>query len=430
MKLPWDKQYLKISFHVVFTVIIIYILILIANGFAFVIADLPGMFSEVSRFAGRILGLFSPLIVALVIAYLLDPLVDFFQKHYGRFHQSKLAPLLKKGWCRRLKLSLMWIRKKRGKKSSPYKRRAAGATLTYLMIFLILGIIVAFFINRMGNSTSFLEYLRRTVVGTMNQYTRMMTLLKDQLSEMGLYDQLAKHLDSFSESIDEFIAKVGQNLIRSATSIGSGILNFFISLVVAFYILLEKERLKTATGGLMDTFLPKRVNHIVRVIAGDCHAVFSGYIRGQVLDAIAVGFAVGISLSLVGSNFALVIGVITGFSALIPYFGGIIAFILSCVLELLMGTPIQALRSAITIIVVQQLDSIFLVPRIVGEKVNLSPPVVMLSLTIAGSVFGVVGMVLVVPCCAIAKIFLSRFINRYRRWKARKNTAPSQQGEA
>jgi len=425
LKLPWDSKYLKISFHVVFTVIIIYVLMLITDGFAFVISDLRGMAVKVGQFFGGLLGLFSPLIIALVIAYLLDPPADFFQKHYEKFMQTRLAPLSeKRGWDRFGK-RLHWIREKRGRQPSPHKKRTAGAALTYLSILLVLGVLIGVVIGRMGSSESILEYLGASITNTVNEASRLLTNLQNKLEEYGLYSYLSKYWGNVSDSVDEIVTNMGQNVIRGATSIGSGVLNFFISLVVAFYIIKDKAHLLHSTRDLMDTFFPKRFNRIVRNLAGDFHAVFSGYIRSQMLDAIFVGFAVGAGLYVMGSKLALFIGVLTGFLALIPYFGGTFAFVIAIVLELLLATPVQAVKSGAAILILQQIDSMLVQPRIVGDKVDLSPPVVMLSLTIAGSVFGVWGMVLAVPVCAVIKIFFTRFVRRYKERNAAESPQPN-----
>jgi predicted PurR-regulated permease PerM len=122
----------------------------------------------------------------------------------------------------------------------------------------------------------------------------------------------------------------------------------------------------------------------------------------------------------VGVNFAVLIGMFSGLANLIPYFGAFVGFILSVFVALLSGDVTQAVYAGIIVIVLQQIDGIFIQPKIVGEKVELSPVLVLLSLSVFGSMFGLPGMIFAVPLCAIFKIFLTRFMTRYKKSKLEK----------
>ncbi|MDR2649195.1 MAG: AI-2E family transporter, partial [Clostridiales bacterium] len=161
-------------------------------------------------------------------------------------------------------------------------------------------------------------------------------------------------------------------------------------------------------------FLPYGLRTGARRVVGDMHSVFSGYIRGQLTDALIMAVLISVLLSVIGVDFAIVIGIFTGFSNIIPYFGAIIGFLLSVIVALISGEPIKALYAAIGVLVLQQIDAVFINPKVVGKNVELSPLLVILALSAGGTLFGMPGMILAVPVCAIAKMFLTRYIE-YRR---------------
>ena len=109
---------------------------------------------------------------------------------------------------------------------------------------------------------------------------------------------------------------------------------------------------------------------------------------------------------IVGLPHAVFLGLLSGFSNLIPYFGAITAFILAVVSGLLSGTPMKAVYASVLILLLQQVDSIFIVPKVVGKKVELHPVGVLFSLAVFGSWFGFLGLFLAVPLGALCKKLL------------------------
>ena len=148
----------------------------------------------------------------------------------------------------------------------------------------------------------------------------------------------------------------------------------------------------------------------------EANRIFSGYIGGQLTDAIVMATLISLAFLIIGIDYPFIIGVISGFSNLIPYVGAIVAFFLAVSVALLGGSPIKAMYAAIVILLLQQLDSAVIVPKIVGNKVELHPVLVILSLSVFGSIFGIWGMVFAVPVTAIIKIILYRI---YRKQKNR-----------
>ena len=408
MKFPWDRKYLKICFHVIVTLVITYAIINIIDGATFLITDLGTVLGSLFSGFGNIIRLFSPLIIAFLIAYLFDPIVDFYQNHYENFKVNVAQPWLANN------TNLSRYTKKHNKKSTRFKTRFAGALLTYISIFFGIFIIIRLLIRSLTAGDDGVMSIINNLVDTFTAFTYNIQTLLD---EWEILEFVADYVEYLLAWLNESILGFISTAVTTAVATGVWVLNFFISLVVAFYFMNHKERLIHQISYLFNVFIPKKIGHILSIFLSDLHHVFSGYIRGLILDGIILGTLIAIALSIIGIEMAIPIGILTAIFNLIPYFGGIMAFGLSVGFELILGNPTNALYAAIAIIVIQQIDSIFIVPKVVGQNVKLSAPVILLSLTIAGSLFGIIGMLLIIPTMAIIKIFAMRFVERYTKYK-------------
>ena len=372
MKLPWDKGYLKISFHVIFTVLMIYIV-------GLVVTNIKDVFLSVSAFFGRFIHVLSPLFVAVVFAYLFNPLVDRLQKVWDK--------------C--------FVSKKKERKQSAFPKRTGGTALTYLLLLALLGIGVHLLVRKIGGND--IEYLIDTVNGFIDGLRDLIVRMEVQLAQWGVLQNidgaLSVWLDSTANQASQWIMTAANSLTKA----GGFALDLVIGITVAFYLLMEKDRIVYYMKDVVLVFLPGRIGHLVNGFFHEVNTVFSNYIGGQVTDAVIMAALISISFSIAGIPYAVLIGLISGFSNLIPYFGAVVAFILSVMAGLLSGTPIKALYAAIIVLILQQIDSIVIVPRVVGRSVEIHPVLVLLSLSIFGSLFGILGMVVAVPITAIIK---------------------------
>ena len=135
-------------------------------------------------------------------------------------------------------------------------------------------------------------------------------------------------------------------------------------------------------------FLGEKMAKRIGGVLGEIYRVFMGYLGGQMLDATIMGTLFAVAFYFIGIPYGILIGLVSGFSNLIPYFGAIVAFLLAVLSGLLSEEPIRALYAAIAILVLQQIDSVWIVPKVVGKKVELHPVMVLLSLAIFGGFFG------------------------------------------
>ena len=199
------------------------------------------------------------------------------------------------------------------------------------------------------------------------------------------------------------------------TAASGWVLSLFISLALTFYILREKEILKKNAGEILCLFLPIKIGKQLIQAGKEASALFSGYITGQVLDAVIITVLISVTFSVIGIKFAFLIGIISGIANVVPYLGAFIAFFLSVVVGLMSGTPMKAIYAAIAVIVIQQIDGMFIVPKVVGKSVSLHPALVILALAVSGNLFGIIGMFFAVPVTALLRVYFIRFIDWQRK---------------
>ncbi len=211
-------------------------------------------------------------------------------------------------------------------------------------------------------------------------------------------DDLARQAATWSRTLASGVVFAGGQVFTV-------VLNLFLSLALAFFVLRDLPVLKSEMlllGGvrrradLLEVF--ERVTLVVE-----------GWIRGQTLIAVIVGTLTGLGLAILGVPYALVIGIIAGVSNLIPYLGPIVGGLIAAISAAFVS-PTLVLYTIIYIVVLQQLESIFLQPRVMSDQVNMHPVLVVLSLLVGASVGGLFGMLLAVPVAgALNAVFVYYF---------------------
>jgi predicted PurR-regulated permease PerM len=142
----------------------------------------------------------------------------------------------------------------------------------------------------------------------------------------------------------------------------------------------------------------------------DLDEVFSGYIRGQLTDALVMMFLISITLSIVGVKFAIVIGIFAGIGNLIPYFGPIVAYISTTLVCLLNGDIKTWVISLIALFLIQAVDGNIIGPKLLSNSIQIHPLIIIVSLIFGSAVGGLLGMLLAVPVGAYLKLVFVRFV--------------------
>ena len=218
--------------------------------------------------------------------------------------------------------------------------------------------------------------------------------------------------DSVNNRIYDYVKIFSSNIVNISKNILGKVVTLLLSVVVAFYMLRDEEKIILRLNKYTATFINEKWNKRLLSLIDDINIVFSGYVRGQLTDGLIMSALLSLGLSVIKVPFAVAIGLFSGFSNIIPYFGSVIGFTLSVGMALISGEPIRALYASIVVIALQQIDTIIIVPKIVGENVKLSPIMVIISLAVAGKLFGIVGMIFAVPVVAVVKLRIDRYCDK------------------
>lgn len=198
--------------------------------------------------------------------------------------------------------------------------------------------------------------------------------------------------------------------IKSVLGVASGIFDVFVSIVVSVYILLQRNQIYGFFNKLTMVMFDKKTCDKIGEYIDSTNKIFFKFISSQVIDGIIVGILVTIAMSIIGVKYAILLGFMIGLFNIIPYFGAIIAVAISILITLITGGISQTLIMAIVVIVLQQIDSNIINPKIIGNSLEISPLLVIFAVTVGGAYFGVLGMFLAVPVAAVLKILINDWL--------------------
>ena len=367
MRLPWNRKYMEIGFHVILTVLLLV-------GMIALLLRLSVAKNVILQTAGTFLAVFAPVFWAFFFTLLLEPLTAFWQRFYEKrctlYHRSRI------------------------------RNRKAGATLTYLSIGLILFLIGGFLARKIGQTN--LSALTEQIGDYIRQAGDMLVLL----AEMGILRNAERIFSRWIEQATHWMQERMLWLADVIPNIGGSLLDVLLGAVVAFYLLMEKEKIRGIAGELSRVLLGEKITKHAKNLFHEVYTVFAGYLSGQLLDASVMAVLFSAAFTIVGLPHGILIGLVSGFSNLIPYFGAVMAFFLAVLAGLFSGAPMKAVYASVLILLLQQVDSIFIVPKAVGQKLELHPVLVLLSLAAFGRMFGFWGLLFAVPLGALCKNFV------------------------
>jgi len=251
-------------------------------------------------------------------------------------------------------------------------------------------------------------------------------LIPGMLEEVGnlveMYPEFAHRAEQITEEIDgiskpaqldkllqENMGKIENTLYKSMENFINGIYNFLsrifiliLAPILSFYIIIDWEKIR---DGVLNLFSP-RFRREIQALAADIDRVLIDDIKGSILVAVIVGSLVGLSALLLGVKFPLLIGLLSGITNLIPYFGPFIGGIPAVAIAYSESYKL-AIYQAAAIILVQQVEGNLITPRILGGKLGMHPLLIIFALLAGGSLFGIWGMLFAVPVAAVIKVTIS-----------------------
>ena len=305
---------------------------------------------------------FFPLLIGLILAYILNGPVEY-------------------------------VSKKLKKDSSPNfgfegpKERLFAIIITYIAISLLLATITYAFIVLM--------------LGTLPRGDILTTL-------QGIYNY-ASSSDILSSWLDKYFSAT--KLVEYASRIAEIIINLLLGIVASIYLIKDKEFFLMAWQKFLSLILPQKIHGIFCETLHEINIVITTFLKGAFVDSIIVALLSSIILSVLSIKHAVIIGIIGGLLNVIPYFGPFFSMVPAFFVSLTNQSLFKAIIAVVSLFLVQQLDSNYIYPKIVGSTTGLHPLFVLLSVSVMGYLAGIIGMLVAVPIAGIIQVLFKKWAN-------------------
>jgi predicted PurR-regulated permease PerM len=288
-------------------------------------------------------------------------------------------------------------------------KRPLALLLTLITMIMTIVIVILLIIPEIRNTFSAVS---KDLPSFLKRFESWMSTLN--INGLGL-DKIELNWESLTQSAYEFITRGGHGLLSTTWGITSSILgvliNIALGLVFSIYILLQKETLGRQSRRLLYAFLSEDTADRIFEVGSLANDVFSNFIKGQFFEALIIGIICFIGMAVMSMPYAVAVSALVGFTALIPLIGAFVGTGIGALL-ILMVEPIKALWFVIFIIVLQQVESNLIYPRVVGTSVGLPGIWVLLAVSVGAASFGILGILVAVPFSAVLYSLLRRTIDR------------------
>lgn len=390
MKINWNAKYLTIAAYAVGAIVVSALAILLVLNFDTVMAKLSVL--------GAIL---TPIIIGIFVAYLLNPLMMRIEiKWFGKW-------------------SLSDDRKKKS------RARICALTLTMLFVVIVLALLIVMVIPQLVENIVAIFSNMDSYIATVREF-----LNKTFENHPTLLEFFGNPLDDFSKFVSDIWTEYSKELLDFAGNLANGIwsvlsamYNFIIGLIISIYLLAKKEMFIGQAKKLIFACVKVRTAQRFLAVCREASKKFLGSIVGKIVEAVIVACICFIGCTIMGMPYALLISAIMFVFNLIPFIGPFIGCIPCTLLLLLSGDPMKALWFVIFIVILQNIDGNIISPLILGDSTGLPAVWVLISILIGGGLFGIVGMLLGVPVCAVVYMLFKEFVEgRLKKRKLPKNT--------
>jgi len=378
-----NRKYLQISLYVIITVVIIYFLkLLMDNG--------PVILIYLMNKLGWLIRVSRPVIIGFVFAYIIQPVVDFFEGKYEKLKRIK--------YLNRIVHPRTW----------------AAITSVVLLFIVLAGLItlLVFIVTKQLKLANLddLTMIVRSYINSFEKFINSITIRLDQL------DIKSEEIEKYVENASGFVLNVMKDftdaLVNAVTNISGYLTTIIFSFIIGFYFLIDGKMFISYIRKMSMALFSDNINKKLRNIVIDLDMVFSGYIRGQLTDALVMMILISVTLSIIKVKFAIIIGVFAGVGNLIPYVGPIVAYISTSVVCLLNGDTKTWVVAMIALLLIQTIDGNVINPKLLSHSIKIHPLIVIVSIIFGSALGGFLGMLLAVPLGAYVKLIIVRFIDR------------------
>ncbi len=365
MKIFNDKKYNTIAAYAIATFAVCLLLVIIIFRF-----------SALAGIVKNFLHILNPIIWGVAIAYLLNPIMMFFERLFVKAFDKK----------------------KPHKKLNRYLSIAVTSILTLLVIISITAVLIPQIIVNISNIASnmpvYFENVQKWFDDLLENNPMIMDFVNNQFKDFQTY--ITDAVNKFQPQLQSFVSNLTLGILNFAV----GVKDFLLGFIVMIYLLASKEIFIAQAKKIMYALLPQKACSHVLYVATKANTTFIGFISGKVLDSFIIGVLCFIAMTLMGMPLTVLISVIVGITNMIPFFGPFIGAIPSALLILLVN-PDKFVAFVVFIIILQQFDGNILGPKILGDSTGLPSFWVLFAIFIGGGLFGFIGMLLCVPVFAV-----------------------------
>ncbi|MDE7299334.1 MAG: AI-2E family transporter, partial [Lachnospiraceae bacterium] len=317
-----NKRYIRMTVFLAVAVLVIKIVSQLTDHAA-------EIFAAVMTGLNWIIGVAKPIIFGFVMAYILKPLNDFFTERYARVRFLKKCS------------------------------RALGVVTVLLLVVLIIIGIVSAIVYSVTNQLQVanVDQLFGAISAITKSVTDFYAELMEKLKALDIQsEQIASYVEKLSASVMGVVQSLANGVIGSVSNISGYITTIMFGLVIGIYFMIDGNSIMSYFSGVADAVLPDRTNSKIRSVLQDLNEIFSGYIRGQLLDITFMIFATGTAMMLTGISLAPIIGLVTGLANLVPYLGPFVGYSSIIIISVVEGEYQIMVASLIALFVIQTLD--------------------------------------------------------------------------
>ena len=382
MKKIWDTYYVKIALYTLFVIVAAILVYRISS-------NTDNIIPHVYAYIKSIIAIFTPILYGLLIAYLLNPAVAFFERYLIKWTHSTTF--------------------------KDFKRvRLLSIIIVYICIFGTLFLTIRFLVPQIldnikvlfNNLPTYLDELKDIIAQlqhTINQnisYPDVTQFVNEIINPSKV-----SHLVDFAS-----LSKAFDHVISGTMNLTGTILNLIIGIMIASYAVMQKETFTNGSKRLIYALFRQNTANKIISIASESHTTIIRFFVGKSLDSLIIGIICFIVLSIMKNPYALLLSFIVGLFNMIPYFGPFIGAIPAVILTLFEGIP-AAIGVAIFIFLLQQFDGLYLGPKILGESIGITPFWIISAITVGGAIAGPLGMFFASPILAVILSITNRWID-------------------
>lgn len=375
-------DYIIMSGYVVFTVLTIV-------AFSYLITKLDSIMAWFLHSMQSFFRITAPILIGAVVAWLLDPVVTWFEKYLCKMNKKKV------GYSR--------------------KNRILAVIFTFLLIFgviLTLCIFAIYSISKQIQGDSIMS-MKALMTNYLESFVSSLKQLDHTFSSLHLGDGIFTQMyDQIKNSIQNGFSNFTNGLMEVTMNVSSYIIKFSLGIILAIYFLIDKNLFLIYGNVIGKIMLGERVYNSIKRNANDMDRIFSGYVRGQTADVLFMSIATSLLLSIIGIRYGLLIGCIAGICNYIPYAGPFVAYIGTITFGFLNHQEKQVFIAILLLFVLQQIDGNYVGPKMMAKGVEIEPVFILIGVIIGGSIFGFPGMILAVPITAFLKLLFVRFLEK------------------